>query len=57
MYLMIKRNKTSFTSFEKDLDVFQWWWLSIPTLILAILFHPSLNLKFIADVSWTYAIY
>jgi hypothetical protein len=44
-------------SYNWDLDTFKWYFFAIPTLIFAIMFHPCLNMKFIADVPWTYGLY
>jgi ER lumen protein retaining receptor len=32
-------------------------YLAVPTLIVAICFHPNLNADFVSDVAWTYAMY
>lgn len=45
------------SSYDKISDYFPHWGLSISCLLLAILFHPSLNAFFPADVAWTFALY
>ena len=32
-------------------------WLVVPTLLLAMLLHPSLNSNWVTDVAWTFALY
>lgn len=51
-------------SYNKDLDAVQAYYIIIPAAILALLFHPSLNQFFPADVfpilnqfAWTFALY
>ena len=51
-------------SYNKDLDVIQFYYILPPAAILALLFHPSLNQFFPADVNfsfiqfaWTFALY
>ncbi|KRX11068.1 hypothetical protein PPERSA_05177 [Pseudocohnilembus persalinus] len=54
LYLIHTRFRTSY---NRDMDNFQWFWFVLPTLFLGILFHPNLNQSFIGDIPWTFAIY
>jgi len=54
LYLMIFRFKRSY---NRDIDIFKWYYFAIPTFILAVLFHPCLNSWILADVPWTFALY
>lgn len=35
----------------------KWYYFAIPFLFLALLFHPSLDSAFDADVAWTFSLY
>lgn len=42
---------------EMDSDSLNPWFLIVPTAVLALLFHPTLNNSFIGDASWAFALY
>ena len=44
-------------SYEAELDKFPHWYLVGGCLVLALLFHPSLNSYMPIDVCWTFALY
>jgi len=44
-------------SYNAELDTFKWYYFTVPALIFAMLFHPSLNMRYYADVAWTFALY
>ncbi|KAF4759262.1 hypothetical protein FOZ63_014966, partial [Perkinsus olseni] len=44
-------------TYEAGADTFKHVYLMIIALILAVIFHPSLNAFMPADIAWTYALY
>ncbi|KAL4453414.1 hypothetical protein ABPG74_017621 [Tetrahymena malaccensis] len=44
-------------TYNWDIDTFQWYYFVIPSFLLALCIHPSLNLRFYADVAWTFGLY
>ena len=44
-------------SYNSDLDSIKYYYVLPLTLVLACLFHPSLNANFFGDVAWTFALY
>ncbi|OII71219.1 ER lumen protein retaining receptor [Cryptosporidium andersoni] len=54
VYLCRSRYKETY---DPNTDEFNSLFLIIPALILALIFHPSLNSWMPADISWTFALY
>lgn len=51
----ISKKYQSQSSLEQD--SIKWYYFVAPTLLLALLFHPSLDNFWLADVAWTFALY
>eukprot|EP01016_Furgasonia_blochmanni_P029946 TRINITY_DN3130_c0_g1_i3.p2 TRINITY_DN3130_c0_g1~~TRINITY_DN3130_c0_g1_i3.p2 ORF type:complete len:171 (+),score=52.12 TRINITY_DN3130_c0_g1_i3:223-735(+) len=52
-YIRVKYRST----YNWDLDVINAFFLVVPAIILAVLFHPSLNNYAPADIAWTFGLY
>eukprot|EP00922_Rhytidocystis_sp_ex-Travisia-forbesii_P018579 GHVS01027589.1.p1 GENE.GHVS01027589.1~~GHVS01027589.1.p1 ORF type:complete len:285 (-),score=15.81 GHVS01027589.1:157-1011(-) len=44
-------------TYDPSADTVNHFFLMVPAIILAVIFHPSLNLFMPADVAWTFALY